>query len=234
MTQILVLLYSIQFYDIVLTYDDGPINESYKLVEFLSSENISATFFPTLFGSPQKEKFIEFTLINKHDVGNHTYTHKDLPKLDKKSAIGEVLRAHEIIVKYNAHIRYFRYPSGLLDKRIFNTLKSLHYTHVVYWDVFSGDIFKTTDEQMIGRVRRNITKNIKRKKYSSIVLFHDCSSGSIRRTKQLIKFMKDFNLNKNILSLSGDNVFLRFSTLHEITKSGGENDQLIVLDSINR
>lgn len=194
MLHILIFLAGIQYFDIGLTYDDGPTNESYKLAKYLSGENITAMFFPLGAKLAADKNYLPILLINKHEVGNHTYSHLDLKNASIKSIDAEFIKQHELLVAADLEIKYFRNPSGHSAKRIPYLLKKYNYVGIADWDVFTGDIFGRTDAQILFSIDKNIKNKLKGNKFDLIVLFHDCSAGVLRRTKRLVSFIKDKNM----------------------------------------
>ncbi|MFD0639536.1 polysaccharide deacetylase family protein [Catenulispora yoronensis] len=66
---------------IALTFDDGPGPDTGRLLDILQSENVPATFF--VLGD-QAEKYpatVRREYAEGHEVGNHTWDHKDLSTL---------------------------------------------------------------------------------------------------------------------------------------------------------
>lgn len=210
MLQILIFLSSIQYFDIGLTYDDGPTNTSHKLVQYLKGENIVAMFFPLGNITVYDKTYLQKLLINNHEVGNHTYSHLDLKNAPIKNIEREFEKQHELLVFAGFDVKYFRYPNGRESKRILPLLKKYSYNGIADWDFFTGDIFGRTDEQMLYSFKRNINKGIENQRFDLIILLHDCSAGVLRRTKKMVSFIKDKNMGASLLDRRV--VLFRFSS----------------------
>ncbi|MCP2327382.1 peptidoglycan/xylan/chitin deacetylase (PgdA/CDA1 family) [Hamadaea flava] len=98
---------------VALTFDDGPVPNATPLVlDALDKTGVSATFF--LVGSRLEANagLIEGRL-DRHEVGNHTWSHKDLSTLDWQGNFDEISKSHQSIVKHlGIEPKIFRPPFG--------------------------------------------------------------------------------------------------------------------------
>lgn len=214
MNSILIFLAGIRFFDIGLTYDDGPIKKSYKLIDYLYGENIQAMFFPVGLRILNNKKYLPLLIIKNHEVGNHTYSHLELDNIKEKQVRQEFLKQHELLMTYGLKVKFFRYPSGKKSKHIASLLKTQNYKGVADWDYFTGDIFHKSDEGIIRSFKYKINRFINENKFDMIVLLHDCSPGVLRRTKKIIEFIKFKNKEASLLDKNV--VLFRFSSPSEI------------------
>lgn len=74
---------------IALTFDDGPSPDSCRLIEYLSNENIKATFFECGMNVARHPAIAREIYAAGHEIGNHTYSH---PRL--APGLGANLRWH--------------------------------------------------------------------------------------------------------------------------------------------
>ncbi|GAA2019302.1 hypothetical protein GCM10009839_14660 [Catenulispora yoronensis] len=82
---------------IALTFDDGPGPDTGRLLDILQSENVPATFF--VLGD-QAEKYpatVRREYAEGHEVGNHTWDHKDLSTLSAPAVQEEIKRGADAI-----------------------------------------------------------------------------------------------------------------------------------------
>jgi peptidoglycan/xylan/chitin deacetylase (PgdA/CDA1 family) len=56
-----------------LTFDDGPSDNTAKILDILKENNIKATFFVT--GHPERKELYQRIVNEGHVIGNHTYSH---------------------------------------------------------------------------------------------------------------------------------------------------------------
>lgn len=81
---------------IALTFDDGPVLMTMKLVDMLNASKTKATFF--LIGSEIEEKpiFTKQIFDVGHEIGNHTYSHPHLTELSYDEVFHEMNRTDEL------------------------------------------------------------------------------------------------------------------------------------------
>jgi peptidoglycan-N-acetylglucosamine deacetylase len=56
-----------------LTFDDGPSDNTIKILDILKKNNIKATFFVN--GNPNRKDIYKRIVTEGHTIGNHTYSH---------------------------------------------------------------------------------------------------------------------------------------------------------------
>jgi peptidoglycan/xylan/chitin deacetylase (PgdA/CDA1 family) len=67
---------------LALTFDDGPSDHSLRLIEYLASQDIKATFFECGMNVRRHPQISRTIYEAGHEIGNHTYSHPCLcPRL---------------------------------------------------------------------------------------------------------------------------------------------------------
>ena len=146
---------------VYLTFDDGPTEKiTRKILEILKQEKVKATFFcvgknvekhPNLFTSIKEEG---------HAVGNHTNTHLNGWKTNKKQYLEDIEEADKLI-KSNL----FRPPYGKLNWSSKRDLQKKY--KIVMWNVAGGDFDHSLSVKgVVENVINNVTPG-------SIVVLHD-------------------------------------------------------------
>ena len=167
---------------VYLTFDDGPTEKvTRKILEVLKNEKVKASFFCV---GKNVEKYPDLFACIKaegHAVGNHTNTHLNGWKTNKKQYLEDVEEADKLI-KSNL----FRPPYGKLNWRSKKDLQRKY--KIVMWDVAGGDF----DQYLsIKDVVKNIINNVNP---GSIVVLHDNQKFMIKTVEALpiiIKELKD-------------------------------------------
>ena len=146
---------------VYLTFDDGPTEKvTRKILEILKHEKVKATFFcvgknvekhPNLFTSIKEEG---------HAVGNHTNTHLNGWKTNKKQYLEDIEEADKLI-KSNL----LRPPYGKLNWSSKRDLQKKY--KIVMWNVAGGDFDHSLS---IKGVVKNVINNVTP---GSIVVLHD-------------------------------------------------------------
>ncbi len=162
---------STEFSLVALTFDDGPNPEYTPLVlDVLRDEGIRATFF--LVGR-EVERYPEIArriVEEGHEIGSHTYSHRNMMGLPAHTMIQEIVRAEGAIREACQETpRLFRPPRGLYDERLMEELQSRGYA-VALWSISSMDWAEMPERSMV----RRLTKVVRN---GDVLLFHD--SGGI-------------------------------------------------------
>ena len=169
---------------IYLTFDDGPTEKvTRKILEVLKNEKVKASFFCV---GKNVEKYPDLFACIKaegHAVGNHTNTHLNGWKTNKKQYLEDVEEADKLI-KSNL----FRPPYGKLNWRSKKDLQRKY--KIVMWDVAGGDF----DQYLsIKDVVKNIINNVNP---GSIVVLHDNQKFMAKTVEALPIIIKELKAKK--------------------------------------
>ena len=152
---------------VALTFDDGP-NPPFTLqiLDILDAYNVQATFF--LIGK-NVEAYPELArkIVERgHQVGNHSYTHPDLLKLDREQVAQEI-DATTAIIRSATGVspRVFRPPHGFRDPVVLEKARE-RYLQVVQWSVMARDWRRPGAQVIADRIVQKV-------KNGSIILLHD-------------------------------------------------------------
>lgn len=158
-----------------LTFDDGP-HPVYtaQVLDILREYDIKATFFLVgrhVLKYPEMAKRIE---QEGHDIGNHTFTHKDLLTAKRRVLLSEVDKTDKAIHEVTGiSTKLFRPPRGALGPACRRALVEKGY-RIVLWTVSAADWSGISPKAITARVMRYT-------KPGGIVLFHD--SGALVRSE---------------------------------------------------
>ena len=146
---------------VYLTFDDGPTKEvTSSLLDILNTEKVKATFFCLGKNVEKHPDLFQEIKLQGHGVGNHSNTHINGWRTNKKQYIEDVDAADKLI---NSDL--FRPPYGKLNLKSKKALQKKY--KIIMWDVAGGDFDKTLSVQ---QVIENVTHNVKP---GSIVVLHD-------------------------------------------------------------
>jgi peptidoglycan/xylan/chitin deacetylase (PgdA/CDA1 family) len=169
---------------VYLTFDDGPSpHTTAKLLELLSEEEVSATFFLIGSHAGRHPELVESIAANGHAIGSHSLSHKIMPLLSLKEIESEIHRANIILRDLLGFTpKLFRPPYGLVDKRAARYLEELA-MKIVYWGAVPEDWGNIGAERVAQRVLRRLTDG-------TIVVLHEqrrIAEQTLAATKQIIR-----------------------------------------------
>ena len=148
--------------EIYLTFDDSPTPKfTLWILNLLSSLSIKATFFCIGEFAEKYPEIIDAILNNGHQIGNHTYSHKNGLLSSNKTYLQDIDRCKNILPNTNL----FRPPFGKMYPWQIRKIKEKY--KIIMWDVLSYDFTKNISSN---KLKENILKNTKS---GSIIVFHD-------------------------------------------------------------
>ncbi|MCX7717145.1 MAG: polysaccharide deacetylase family protein [Candidatus Sumerlaeaceae bacterium] len=169
---------------IALTYDDGPNpTVTPELVALLKRKQVKATFYllgESLAGQMRTAALLQDPLF---EVGNHTYSHKQLTKLDDASVERELTRTEALITSATGRrARTMRPPYGANNQRVVEVCERLGYK-VILWDVDTNDWRKRTVDQIVQTI-------VSGTEDGSIILMHDRLPTTVPATERAIDALR--------------------------------------------
>ena len=108
-----------------------------SILSTLDKYNVKATFF--LLGSWADDYTGEVQKIYDagHEIGNHGYSHKDLPSMNYEDILLDIQKCNETVRNITGHSpTLFRAPSGAYDNKTISAAENLGMT-IIQWDVES-------------------------------------------------------------------------------------------------
>ena len=176
-----------------LTFDDGPSDNTKKIVDILAKHDIRATFF--FVGAEMKKKdrseIVKYAITNSQIIGIHGYSHI-FDKTKKRKTFEKELKdvQTDLATNYSYQTNLVRSPYGsrtLNKKDIEHYLKNDYYL----WD-WNVDSLDWVTKKNYKKVKRNIDKQMKelKDKKDIVVLYHEYNS-TVSSLEDTIKKLKD-------------------------------------------
>ena len=155
---------------IALTFDDGPHPKYTKeILDILNEYGVKATFFVIGENAALYRDEIKRISDEGHELGNHTYTHKNTASLSPAELLSELKRTDsEIFGITGTHPRVFRPPEGKCTKAAVSCAAELGYK-IILWTVDPRDWACPTVSEMTDNILSNV-------RAGSILLCHDYNS----------------------------------------------------------
>lgn len=167
---------------IALTFDDGP-SASYTpvLLDGLEKRRVKVTFF--LIGknieTGENAEIVKREQEAGHLIGNHTYNHVEITKMDDESAYQELKRTNEAIEEITGEpVEFMRPPFGLWQKSL---EKKIHILPVM-WTVDPLDWATENVDEIVNKVVTEVEEN-------DIILLHDCYDSSVKAALRIVDLL---------------------------------------------
>ena len=127
--------------NLYLTFDEGYENGfSGKILDTLKEKNCPAAFFVTGDYLKREPELIDRMINEGHIVGNHTWNHPTLPKIEDETKFKEELTKLDdyLAEKHGTKTVYFRYPNGEFSERSLKMVDDMGYK-TVFWSTTYKD-----------------------------------------------------------------------------------------------
>jgi len=164
---------------VALTFDDGPGTYTESLLDILARHRARATFFVVgRMASGTGESTLRRMVAEGHELGNHTWSHPQLPQLSQ-AGIREELGRTQWLVKRATGVAMIlmRPPYGLTDTRVATESRYLGLAQIM-WDVDTLD-WRDHDPSVIARRAAQAEPG-------SIVLMHDIHLSTIQAVPRML------------------------------------------------
>jgi polysaccharide deacetylase family sporulation protein PdaB len=169
---------------IALTFDDGP-HPAYtpKLLDILKQNDVKATFFLVGEMARKYPKLVRNEVAAGHSIGNHTYHHVNLTRIDVQDIATEIKACGEVLKKITGKpVHLFRPPGGDYNIDVAEASAALGYV-MVLWTDDPGDYaspgVKTIEQRLLDRVSNG-----------GIILIHDGVQQTIDLLPRVIQDLK--------------------------------------------
>lgn len=152
---------------IALTFDDGP-HPRYtpQILDILDKYGIKATFFAIGINADRYPDTMEMVISRGHEIGNHTYTHPHVNRLDASTLYNEIEKCENALFSHTDYkTKLFRPPEGMIDGYVKSVIKQLDYK-VILWDIDTLDWAHTPPDVIADKVISSISSG-------DIILMHD-------------------------------------------------------------
>jgi peptidoglycan/xylan/chitin deacetylase (PgdA/CDA1 family) len=153
---------------VAMTFDDGPHPQNTpRLLDMLRARNIKATFYVIGQNVDRHPHIARRIVAEGHEIGNHTYTHRNLTTLGSDSVRSEMSKTQAAIVRAaGVKPRTMRPPYGALRTEQRNTIFSEFGYPTIMWSVDPQDWKRPGPSVVTSRI-------LSKSGNGSIILAHD-------------------------------------------------------------
>jgi peptidoglycan/xylan/chitin deacetylase (PgdA/CDA1 family) len=170
---------------LALTFDDGPhFIYTKEVLDILKKNDVKATFFIVGNQIFFCKDILRRTLVEGHQIGNHSFTHKNnFPWLGVKKMASNLLQCEQAIEQAAGYqTKWFRPPFGVTNYDVAKAVKIRGY-RVAGWSIRSLDTVMSDKEKVVRRV-------ISRLRPGAVILLHDCLPNTPYIAEQIIRQAK--------------------------------------------
>ncbi|WNR46597.1 polysaccharide deacetylase family protein [Paenibacillus roseipurpureus] len=175
---------------VALTFDDGPDTRfTPKVLDALKANGVKATFFVLGSMAYTHPDIIKRIVNEGHVIGNHSYSHENLPKLSADKFQNQIVSTESILQGMIGYApKLIRPPYGAINEEQVRWIADHHYL-IVNWNVDSLDWKSLKAEQVLHNIMQQT-------KPGSIILQHSGGadsqdlSGTVQAISPLISKLK--------------------------------------------
>jgi len=159
----------------VLTFDDGPNENTIKVLDALKMGNVHGATFCVKGANVRKYPWILRRIVaDGHTLANHTYDHLHLPELSGRQIVQQLRMCQDAVndaLGKRYRLTQMRPPYGSLDYRVLAILHALN-LDVLLWQVDPKD-FLTENQHNPDSIVNVVFELAVRRGYGGLILFHD-------------------------------------------------------------
>jgi peptidoglycan/xylan/chitin deacetylase (PgdA/CDA1 family) len=168
---------------VALTFDDGPGSQTTTLLRMLKDAGARATFFVLGEVVAQRPQALRQFAAAGHEIGDHTWSHPQLPLLTDTAVLSQVTRtADEIESLTGTRPQFVRPPYGALNPRVREVLGQGDWP-MILWSVDPQDWKDRNSDTVYHRV-------IAGTRPGSIVLMHDIHPTTVAAVPRILAELK--------------------------------------------
>ena len=175
--------------EVVLTFDDGPWpGHTPAVLKALADQCTRAVFFPIGKHAGWHPEIMKQVAAGGHTVGSHTWSHKDLSKLNEQEGKDEIEKgfaAVSIALGNKPVGPFFRFPALRHPPELVKYLGERN-VGIFSTDMDSFDFKMRKPEQVVASVMKKLEKHGK-----GIILMHDFQQATAKAAPDLLKKLKD-------------------------------------------
>ena len=168
---------------IALTFDDGPGPYTAQLLDILDQHGAKATFF--LIGSKvsAQANVLRRMHVRGHQLGNHSWSHPELPKLPVDQIAGEIDRTNDAIKQATGVTpSILRPPYGAVNGVVLEQLR-LRGMSSILWSVDTRDWADRNSDIVCSRA-------VAGARPGAIILMHDIHQTSVNAVPCILSSLK--------------------------------------------
>ncbi len=174
---------------VFLTFDAGYDNGVLpKILNVLDEKGVKSTFFVTGDFVKRESDLLLQIAFQGHLVGNHTWGHKDITKLNDQELESEIKKVEEAYYKLTMRpmVKLFRPPSGQFNRESLLKVQNLGYK-TFFWSLAYKD-WETRNQKGEDFAYRSVMDNLHN---GAIILLHTVSEDNCKALPSIIDGIRE-------------------------------------------
>lgn len=164
---------------VALTFDDGPSVYTNRLLDILKENEVKATFFVLGKSAKVQRNTLLRTVEEGHQIGNHSWDHKDLKKLGAGSVQKQIDDTNNVIKEITGEAPHLlRPPYGSFNATVVQAAKM----PIILWNLDPLD-WKDRDAKIVA-------ERISKANRNGIILAHDIHKTTVDAIPSVIASLK--------------------------------------------
>ena len=164
---------------VAMTFDDGPSDQTTRLLNFLKQNDIRVTFFLVGNRMNSYSSIVQRQAAEGHEMGYHSYAHANQPSLSSSQITSDFNKSNNILKNLTGkEFTVWRTPGGDYNSRVLSCVPVPH----IMWSVDTLD-WKNRNSYSVYSAIMNRAKD------GSIILMHDLYGSTVDGATQAMKEM---------------------------------------------
>ena len=171
---------------VALTFDDGPLGErTSHILEILQRHGAQATFFLVGRQVAHQESLVQREVDEGHEVGVHTWSHKNLSRSSARTRAREITKGFEAVRRAvpEASIKWWRAPYGAGARLGQGVAGSFGLRHQL-WNIDTLDWTGASSSVLLARVLTHVRSG-------DVVLMHDHGEHTIEALDTMLMALEN-------------------------------------------
>lgn len=166
--------------EIALSFDDGPVESTLKVLDILKKNNVPSAFFCIGKRIIENPAIIKRIHEEGHVIGNHSFTHHALFDLMSKKQMKQEMQETNIAAKntIGEHLKMFRPPYGVTTPVLANAIKEEGF-ETIGWSLRTYDTMINDGQKLVQKILSQI-------KAGDVILLHDTQNVTVNALEDII------------------------------------------------
>lgn len=165
---------------VAITFDDGPSEYSLEILDCLIENDSKATFFELGSRMKNNREITKKLYLNGMEIGNHTYSHKYLTRLNTNEVLEEINSTSILFNEITGdNIKLLRAPYGSVN----SSVRNLSPFPIISWNIDTKDWLYKDPDKSIPIILEHVSDG-------DIILMHDVHEPTIELVKRIVPDLK--------------------------------------------